>query len=54
MYSFIGHLNTFCFVITPGRKDEKGEVKREKIAGKLKDVVCRCQTAKAEETYVEC
>ena len=40
-------------------KLKKGEVKirkvqREKIAGKLENVMCRCRRAKAEETYVEC
>ena len=29
------------------------EVQREKIAGKLEDVMCRCRRAKAEEPYVE-
>ena len=31
-----------------------GELQREKIAGKLEDVMCHCQKANAEETYGEC
>ena len=31
-----------------------GEVQKEKIVSKLEEVVCRCRTAKAEETCVEC
>ena len=39
-------------------KLKKGEVKievvlREKMAGKLEDVMCLCRRAKTEETYVE-
>ena len=37
-------------------KDEvkAGEVQREKIAGKLEEVISYGRTAKAEEKYVEC
>ena len=28
-------------------------MQKEKIAGRLEEVVCRCRTAKAEETYAE-
>ena len=31
---------------------KKGEVQREKIAGRLEEVMCRCRT-ESEETYVE-
>ena len=49
----------FYFAIVMAEKLKKGEVKigevqREKIAGKLEEVMCRCRRAKAEETYVEC
>ena len=44
----------FYFAIIIAEKLKKGEVQREKIAGKLEEVICRCRRAKAEETYVEC
>ena len=46
--------NIFYFVINVAEKMKKGEVLKDEIAGKLEEVVCRCPTAKAEETYVEC
>ena len=51
-------MNIFYFAIIMAEKLKKGEVKirkvqREKIAGKLENVMCRCRRAKAEETYVE-
>ena len=48
-------MNIFYFAIIMAEKLKKGsvkigEVQREKIAGKLEDVMCRCRRAKAEET----
>ena len=35
------------------RRGDDREVQREKIAGKLEEVTCRCRRAKAKDTYTE-
>ena len=52
-------MNIFYFAIIMAEKLKKRDVKirevqREKIAGKVEDVMCRCRITMPEETYVEC
>ena len=50
-WGIIWKIYYFAIIIT--EKLKKVEVKREKIAGKLEELMCRCRRATAEEINVE-